>query len=82
MRVITQHVERSSQEQAKGGRQISNAIENISSMVNQLNASHKTQSSSSQQLLVSAGKIEESSGLQQQSLKQLLSAIERLKRAS
>jgi methyl-accepting chemotaxis protein len=82
MRVITQHVERSSQEQAKGGRQISNAIENISSMVNQLNASHKTQTSSSQQLLVSAAKIEESSGSQQQNLKQLLAAIERLKRAS
>ncbi len=82
MRVITQHVERSSQEQAKGGRQISNSIENISSMVNQLNASHKTQSTGSQQLLVAAGKIEESSASQQQSLKQLLAAIERLKRAS
>ncbi len=78
MRVITQHVERSSQEQAKGGRQISGAIENISNMVNQLNTSHKTQTSSSQQLLVSAGKIEDSSASQQQSLKQLLSAIERL----
>jgi len=27
MRIITQHVERSSQEQARGGRQISGAIE-------------------------------------------------------
>jgi methyl-accepting chemotaxis protein len=82
MRVITQHVERSSQEQAKGGRQISNAIENISNMVGQLNSSHKTQTTSSQQLLVSAAKIEDTSGAQQQALKQLMSAIDRLKRAS
>jgi methyl-accepting chemotaxis protein len=82
MRVITQHVERSSQEQARGGRQISGAIENISNMVNQLNSSHKSQSTGSAQLLASAAKIEESSAAQQSSLKQLLAAIERLKRAA
>ena len=82
MRIITQHVERSSQEQARGGRQISGAIENISNMVNQLNSSHKTQTSGSTQLLVSAAKIEESSSAQQQSLKALMGAIERLKRAA
>ncbi|HZU81317.1 MAG TPA: methyl-accepting chemotaxis protein [Polyangiaceae bacterium] len=81
MRIITQHVERSSQEQSRGGRQISGAIENISSMVNQLNASHKAQSSGSQQLLGSASRIEESAAEQQQSLKQLAVAIDRLKRA-
>jgi methyl-accepting chemotaxis protein len=81
MRIITQHVERSSQEQSRGGRQISGAIENISSMVNQLNVSHKAQSSGSVQLLGSASRIEESSAEQQQSLKQLSVAIERLKRA-
>jgi methyl-accepting chemotaxis protein len=80
MRIITQHVERSSQEQSRGGRQISGAIENISAMVNQLNASHKAQSNGSQQLVASTARIEESSVEQQQSLKQLVVAIERLKR--
>ncbi|MDP9037068.1 MAG: methyl-accepting chemotaxis protein [Myxococcota bacterium] len=82
MRVITQHVERSSQEQARGGRQISGAIENISSKVTQLNSSHKAQASGSEQLLASAAKIEESSAAQQFSVKQLATAIERLKRAT
>ena len=82
MRIITQHVERSSQEQSRGGRQISGAIENISAMVNQLNASHKAQSSGSLQLVASTSRIEESSVEQQQSLKQLAVAIERLKRVT
>lgn len=81
MRIITQHVERSSQEQARGGRQISSAIENISNMVGQLNASHKAQSSGATQLLASAAKIEQASSQQAGSLKQLQTAIERLKRA-
>jgi methyl-accepting chemotaxis protein len=82
MRIITQHVERSSQEQARGGRQISGAIENISNMVGQLNTSHKTQAQSSQRLLASAAKIEGSASSQQQSLKVLTAAVERLKRAA
>jgi methyl-accepting chemotaxis protein len=82
MRIITQHVERSSQEQARGGRQISGAIENISNLVNQLNTSHKTQSSGSQLLLSSAAKIEQASSVQGDSLKQLMGAIDRLKRAT
>jgi methyl-accepting chemotaxis protein len=82
MRIITQHVERSSQEQARGGRQISGAIENISNMVGQLNASHKTQAHGSQRLLASAAKIEGSATAQQQSLKMLMVAVDRLKRAS
>jgi methyl-accepting chemotaxis protein len=82
MRIITQHVERSSQEQARGGRQISGAIENISSMVTQLNSSHKEQANGSQLLLASAARIEGSAAAQQQSLKQLMVAIDRLKRAA
>ncbi len=82
MRIITQHVERSSQEQARGGRQISGAIENISNMVGQLNTSHKTQAQGSQRLLASAAKIEGSASAQQQSLKMLMVAVDRLKRAS
>ena len=58
MRTITQHVERSSQEQARGGRQITRPIENISNMVNQLNASHKRSRAGSEQLLAAAAKIE------------------------
>jgi methyl-accepting chemotaxis protein len=80
MRIITQHVERSSQEQARGGRQISGAIENISNMVGQLNASHKVHANGSQQLLVSIAKIEASAIAQQQSLKQLTIAVDRLRR--
>ena len=82
MRIITQHVERSSQEQARGGRQISGSIENISNMVTQLNSSHKAQATGNGKLLASVGKIEEGAGAQQQSLKQLSGAIERLKRAT
>ena len=82
MRIITQHVERSSQEQARGGRQISGAIENISNMVGQLNASHKSQSAGNQRLLAAAAKIEGSATAQQQSLKLLMIAVERLKRAA
>ncbi len=82
MRIITQHVERSSQEQARGGRQITSAIENISNMVGQLNSSHKTQSQGSQRLLASAAKIEGSATAQQQSLKMLMVAVDRLKRAA
>jgi methyl-accepting chemotaxis protein len=82
MRIITQHVERSSQEQARGGKQISGAIENISNMVSQLNSSHKAHASGSQQLLSSIAKIEASASAQEQSLKQLGTAIERLRRAA
>ncbi|MGA3120539.1 MAG: methyl-accepting chemotaxis protein [Polyangiaceae bacterium] len=82
MRIITQHVERSSQEQARGGRQISGAIENISNMVGQLNTSHKSQATGSQQMLASAAKIESSTSAQQQSLRQLVAAMDRLKRAT
>jgi methyl-accepting chemotaxis protein len=81
MRIITQHVERSSQEQARGGKQISGAIENISNMVNQLNASHRAQSRGSEQLIASAGKIEESARAQQGSLDKLVGMLDRLKRA-
>lgn len=82
MRIITQHVERSSQEQARGGRQISGAIENISNMVNQLNSSHREQSRGSEQLSGASARIEESARSQESALRQLLQAIDRLKRAS
>ncbi len=82
MRIITQHVERSSQEQARGGRQITSAIENISNMVTQLNTSHRAQTTGSKALLASAARIEQAGAAQQQSLKQLTLAIDRLRRAA
>jgi methyl-accepting chemotaxis protein len=82
MRIITQHVERSSQEQSRGSKQITGAIENISTMVTQLNSSHKIQATGSQQMLASATKIETSAVAQQQSLRQLMAAMDRLKRTA
>src|SRR5579859_5694426 len=82
MRIITQHVERSSQEQARGGRQITSAIENISNMVNQLNVSHRSQTQGSEQLLTASAKIEANARAQESSLRSLMGAIDRLKRAA
>jgi methyl-accepting chemotaxis protein len=81
MRLITQHVERSSQEQARGGRQITGSIENISSMVGQLNISQKAQSRGTEQLLGASGRIDESARAQEGSLRQLVTAFERLRRS-
>jgi methyl-accepting chemotaxis protein len=80
MRLITQHVERSSQEQSRGGRQITTAIENISTMVNQLNVTHRTQARGSEQVMSATARIEECARQQDQSLRQLNSAIERMRR--
>lgn len=81
MRTITQHVERSSQEQARGGRQITSAIEQISNMVNSLNGAQRTQIRGSEQLVDTARRIEESARMQEQAVRQLVSATERLRRA-
>ena len=43
MRSITKHVERSTAEQANGGRQITKSIEAISSKVQHLGTTHKQQ---------------------------------------
>jgi methyl-accepting chemotaxis protein len=81
MRTITQHVERSSQEQARGGRQITGAIEQISNMVNSLNGAQRTQMRGGEQLLDAARRIEEATRMQEQAVRQLVSATERLRRA-
>jgi methyl-accepting chemotaxis protein len=81
MRTITQHVERSSQEQARGGRQMTSAIEQISAMVNNLNASQRSQIRGGEQLLEAAKKIEESAHTQEQTIRQLSTALERLRRS-
>jgi methyl-accepting chemotaxis protein len=81
MRTITQHVERSSQEQARGGRQITGAIEQISNMVNSLNGAQRTQMRGGEQLLDAARRMEEATRMQEQSVRQLVNATERLRRA-
>ena len=80
MRLITQHVERSAQEQAKGGRQITTAIEDISGKVGELNTSHKSQADGTRQLLASAGRIEETARAQEMALRQLASAVAGMRR--
>ncbi len=81
MRTITQHVERSSQEQARGGRQMTSSIEQISAMVNNLNASQRNWSHKGEQILDAAKKIEEAARAQEQTIRQLGNAIERLRRS-
>ncbi|HKQ70851.1 MAG TPA: methyl-accepting chemotaxis protein [Polyangiaceae bacterium] len=81
MRTITQHVERSSQEQARGGRQITQAIENISNMVNQLNTSHRSQTRGNEQVLNAAGRIEEAARAQDQALRSLVGALDKIKKS-
>ncbi|WP_437991781.1 methyl-accepting chemotaxis protein [Sorangium sp. So ce145] len=82
MRTITQHVERSSQEQARGGRQITSAIEQISHGVNSLNASHRSQTRGGEQLVEAGKRIEEAARQQDQAVRQLLSATERMRRTA
>lgn len=81
MRTITQHVERSSQEQARGGRQMTSSIEQISAMVNNLNASQRSWSHKGEQIIDAAKKIEEAARAQEQTIRQLGNAIERLRRS-
>jgi len=81
MRTITQHVERSSQEQARGGRQMTSSIEQISAMVNNLNASQRNQNRGFEQLLDASKKIEEAARAQEQTMRQLGNAVERVRRS-
>ena len=81
MRAISQQVERSSQEQARGGRQITQAIESISHMVNQLNAAHRQQSRGIEQALAAAARIEEAARRQDAALRELITNAEKLRKA-
>ncbi|WP_437675955.1 methyl-accepting chemotaxis protein [Sorangium sp. So ce131] len=82
MRTITQHVERSSQEQARGGRQITSAIEQISNLIHSLNTSHRSQTRGGEQLVEAGKRIEEAARLQDQAVRQLVSATERMRRTA
>ena len=80
MRVITQHVERSSQEQARGGKQITTAIESISNMVNQLHQSQRAQSRGSEQTLQASMRIQELTRIYEGHLRALSEVAEKLRR--
>ena len=78
--VITDSLERSAQEQARGGRQISQAMESIAASVNQLNESHRTQARSSESVITTALRIEEISRSGEVQLRRVTSSVERLRR--
>ena len=79
MRSITQHVERSTTEQAKGGRQVTKAIESISQMVNQLNQAHRRQQEDIGKLLSLSERISEISEGRDQNLNQVMRAFNAVK---
>jgi methyl-accepting chemotaxis protein len=82
MRLITQHVERSSQEQARGGRQISQAIENISNMVNHLHQAQRQQARGSEQSLAAAARIQELTREYENNIRKISGAADRIKNIS
>jgi methyl-accepting chemotaxis protein len=78
MRGITQHVERSSQEQARGGRQITQTIESIAGMVSQLNSAQRVQSRSNDTVLASVSRIDELARSQQRMVAHLQTLAQKL----
>jgi methyl-accepting chemotaxis protein len=79
MRVITQQMERSSQEQAEGGRQTTDSIEHISDMVRQLHDSHGKHAESSEQTLLAANRIQELTREYERRVRGMNRALERLR---
>ena len=75
MRVVTQHAERSANEQAKGGRQITSAIESVGAMVTQLGHAYRSQADGTNKLLASAARMEETARAQDAALRQLANTI-------
>jgi methyl-accepting chemotaxis protein len=72
-------MERSSQEQAEGGRQMTGAIENISDMVHQLHQSHRKHGESSDQTLAAANRIQELTREYERRVRTMNRAVERLR---
>jgi methyl-accepting chemotaxis protein len=75
MKVITKHVERSSQEQARGSKQITKAIESISEMVNHLNRAQKEQTKGSELVMGAVEQIKQVAEAQTYSVKDLEASI-------
>jgi methyl-accepting chemotaxis protein len=82
MRAITVHVQRSSQEQAHGGKQITRSIESINEMVTHLNRAQKEQTKGSEQVLGAVEAIKAVSDHQTRSVRALEEAIDSLQRQS
>jgi methyl-accepting chemotaxis protein len=82
MRSIAQQVERSTQEQSRGSRQITQAMESISSMVGQLSGAQRSQSRGAERGLAMSGRIEDTARKQDSILRDLAMHAERLKRAA
>ena len=75
MKAITKHVERSSQEQARGSKQITRAIESISEMVHHLNRAQKEQTRGSEQVMGAVVQIKQVAEAQARSVRDLEAAI-------
>ncbi|MBW2404804.1 MAG: hypothetical protein JRF42_13585 [Deltaproteobacteria bacterium] len=79
MRLITQQMERASQEQAEGGRQMTGAIEHISDMVLELHQSHRKHLESSDQTLAAANRIQELTREYERRVRGMNRGLERLR---
>ena len=75
MKSITKHVERSAQEQARGSKQITKAIESISEMVHHLNRAQKEQTKGSEQVMTAVVQIKQVAEAQTTSVRELEAAI-------
>ena len=82
MRAVSQQVERSSAEQARGGKQIAGAIESINRMVSQLNASHRSHARGTEQASAAAKRLEEGAQRLDRLLRDLVTAADRMRKAS
>jgi methyl-accepting chemotaxis protein len=75
MKSITKHVERSAQEQSRGSKQITRAIESISEMVHHLNRAQKEQTKGSEQVMTAVVQIKQVAEAQTVSVRDLEAAI-------
>ena len=80
MRLITQHVERSSQEQARGGRRITTAIEKHLHDGQPAQHDPPHPGARGEQVQNAASRIEDSARSQESSLRQLNAVVERMRR--
>ena len=75
MKTITRHVERSTQEQTRGSRQITRAIETISEMVSQLSKAHRAQAQGADTILDGLSSVREGMQYQRSLIEQLAARV-------
>ena len=75
MKTITRHVERSTQEQTRGSRQITRAIETISEMVSQLSKAHRVQAQGADTILDGLESVREGMQYQRSLIEQLAARV-------